>query len=307
MGQYQIEHKILALSHCAVMKDKEKPASFEVEGVNFSHWDFNYRDGWISDLWIATANIEANNFLEAINELGRRLSRSIPRISLISQSYIEYILEPFLVQKINSDVVFFRYSVDVHGGGLMFMEKEQKALNKLLEITDIPETFYYYWNDAVNTATYTPKLLLMFSAIEILVKRNGHKDWNLINEIFGEEIVKELFGTKKESNTGLRNRLVHGEYFGEGDHGKNYIEIIHNKVIEYFNKKIFMEELIHENVVRPQRNFFGNKEQSNFFLKRTEGENIFSLKDLLKEFNDNKHRIPPNYVSIHDKNLNKNY
>lgn len=307
MNKYKIEHKILALSHCAVMENKEKPASFEVEGVNFSHWDFNYRDGWISDAWIATAIIEANNFLDAINELGKRLSRSIPRISLISQSYIEYISEPFLIQKIDNDVIFFRYSADVRGGGLMFMENEQKALNKLLKIKEIPETFYYYWNDAVNVTTYSAKLLLMFSAIEILVKRNKHKDWDLTNKILGEDLVVDLFGTKEKSNTGLRHRLVHGEYFGEEDHDKNYLEKVHNKVISYFNTEIFNEKLIHENVVRPQRNFFGNKEQGNFFLKQKDGGKMFNLKDLLKDFNDNGFRKPENYKFAYDNNLNTTY
>lgn len=289
------------------MENREKPASFEAEGVSFSHWDFNYRDGWINDAWIVTATIEANNLLEAINELRRRLSRSISRISLISQSYIEYISEPFLVQKNDDEIVFFRYSADVRGGGLMFMEKEQKALNYLLEIKEIPETFYYYWNDAVNVATYSAKLLLMFSALEAYARNRDKKifraSMDLYSEILGIDLALEIFG---EGN-GLRNRLVHGEYFKEENNHKNYLEIIHNKVISYFNDKIFKEKLIHENVVKPQRNFFGNKEQGNFFLKRNDGGKIFNLKDLLKDFNDLGYRKPDNYTHIFDDSLNTMY
>ena len=46
---YRIEHKILTLAYCAVMDNKVKPASFEVEDIGFSHWDFNYIDGWKTD------------------------------------------------------------------------------------------------------------------------------------------------------------------------------------------------------------------------------------------------------------------
>lgn len=303
LNTYKIEHKILTLAHCAVMEKKNEPASFDVDGVKFSHWDFNYRDGWLSDAWIATTTITAVNYVDAINELLKKLAKLIPRIALISQSYIEYISEPFLIHKINSDVIFFRYTTDVRGGGLMFMENEQKALTKLLGAKEIPESFYYYWNDAVNTTGYPAKLLLMFSAIEALVKKIGNKDWTLINKILGEDLVKELFGTKEQPNTGLRHRLVHGEYFSDRDTGKNYLELVHNKVITYFNVSIISEPLIPEKIVHPQRHFFGNKEQGNFVLKRKDGSTAFNLKELLKDFNDNGFRKPENYEFVYDKNL----
>jgi len=265
LNKYKIEHKILTLAHCAVMEKKDNPASFSNDGIEFSHWDFNYGDGWITDAWIATATIEAKNYQKAFSVFIKTMSRLVSRISLISQSYIEYLSEPFLIHKIGSNTAFFRYTNDVRAVGLMFMESEQKALTKLLANTEIPEAFYYYWNDAVNAYGYSAKLLLMFSAIEALVKKNGQKDWNLINKILGEDLVKELFGTRKQSNIGLRHRLVHGEYFGNQDQGKNYLELVHNKVIIYFNSKIFLESLIHENVTHPQRHFFGNKQECKTF------------------------------------------
>jgi hypothetical protein len=147
----------------------------------------------------------------------------------------------------------------------------------------------------------------MFSAIEALVKKNGKKDWNLINEILGEDLVKELFGTKKQSNAGLRHRLVHGEYFGNQDQGKNYLELVHNKVIGYFNTKIFPESLIHENITRPQRHFFGNKEECNIFIKIKDRSKSFELKDLLKDFTDNGFRTPEKYEYVPDDELNSTY
>ena len=307
MDKYKIEHKILTLARCDVMDKKDDPASFEIDEIKFSHWDFNYRDGWLTDAWLAVATIEAENYHKAFAKFIKKLSRLIPRVSLISQSYIEYLSEPFLIQKTGSDMAFFRYTTDVGAVGLMFMEGEQKALRILLENKEIPEAFYYYWNDAVNATGYSAKLLLMFSAIEALVKRNGQKDWNLINEILGEDLVKELFGTKEKSNTGLRHRLVHGEYFGNQDNGKNYLELIHNKVINYFNTKIFSEALIHENVTHPQRHFFGNKKECRTFVKLKDKSNLFSLKDLLKDFTDNGFRTPKKYEHVFDNKLSTTY
>lgn len=307
LKNYKIEHKILTLAHCAVMDRKEKPASFEAEGVEFSHWDFNYRDGEIGDAWIAVAEINAQNYLDAINEFGRRLSRSISRISLICQSFIEYISEPFLIHKIGDNVVFFRYIIDIHGGGLMFMGKQQKALIKLLSIKEIPETFYYYWNDAVNAIGYSSKLLIMFSAFEAFARVRNKKIFkkpiDLYSEILGSELSLKIFDNKK----GLRNRLVHGEYFKDNDQDENYLEVIHNKVISYFNNKILLESLIPENVVHPQRHFWGNKQECRWFVKRKDSSNLFSLKDLLSDFNENGFQTPRNYERVFDRDLNTTY
>lgn len=59
MNQYRIEQKILTLSDCAVIKNKEKKTSFNVEDISFTHWDFNYYDIGLSDVLIAEAIIEA--------------------------------------------------------------------------------------------------------------------------------------------------------------------------------------------------------------------------------------------------------
>lgn len=307
MKKYKIEHKILTLAHCAVMDKEKKPASFEMEGIWFEHWDFNYRDGWKADAWIAVAEIEAGNFVDAINSFRSKLSKLIPRISLICQSYIEFVREPFIVHEITRDIAFFEYRKDVGSVGLMFMEKEQEALSELLKHPEIPEHFYYYWNDAVNAAGYSAKLLLMFSAIEALVKKNGQKDWGLINNILGDELVRELFGTKEQSNTGLRHRLVHGEYFGSQDSDKDYLDLIHKKVVSYFNTNVLSKPLIQENVVHPQRHFFGNKRGGRYVIKRKDGLKVFSLKELLCDFKEDGFCTPEKYEHVYDGDLVKSY
>ncbi len=306
MKKYKIEHKILSLSHCAVMTNEGKPTSFTAEGITFSHWDFNYRDGWLTDSWIASAEVESSDLLTAINDFRKKLFRLIPRIALITQSYIDFISESFLVHDISKNIAYLRYIEDHKGGGMMFMEKEEKALKKLLENKDISDEFYNYWQDAVNTIGYSAKLLLMFSAIEALVKKNGKKDWNLMNTILGEDLVKELF---EENNNGLRHRLVHGEYFSKKDDGKNYLESIHKKVINYFNSSIFDESLISENVVQPQRHFFGNKGEAKLFIENKDKSSIFNLKDVLKDFNNHKDNLnnPDRYQRTLDKEIIKEY
>jgi hypothetical protein len=264
---YSIEHYIRTISSNAVMKDGD-PAGFEIEGIRLTHRDFNYRDGWKGSIWVADGEFEADRGIDAINNFRAKLGRIAPRVALISQSYIEYFNEPWLMRRGDEDVVLYRHMRDLQGGGLMFMEEELKALKKLLVSAEVPEEFYLYWNDAVNSVGYPAKLLLMFSAIESLVKKpNGKKDWVKVEGILGSDLKKDLYGEIGNTATGLRHRLTHGEYFSEHDVGKDYLVLVHRQVLKYFNEKILNEDILALDVVAPQRHPFGNKEEGFVFLK----------------------------------------
>ena len=178
--KYKIQHKILTLARNAVIIDG-KVSSFCIEDITFSHWDFDYGRGWSGDASFAESVVEATNFHEACHVFRLKLGKIIPRVSLIIQCFIEFLNEPFIIHKENSDVAFFRYTTDRGSVGLMFMEKEKKALDILLVDIKVPDAFYRYWNDAVNTTGYSSKLLLMFSAIEALVKKDGKKIGKRLN------------------------------------------------------------------------------------------------------------------------------
>lgn len=296
-NNYRFEHKIETLADNAVM-EAGKPPSFTAHDLNFSHWEFNHRDGWVGNAWVASANIQAMTFRKAFEDLWHRLSRVIPRISFVSQCYTEYISEPFLAVRDDLNLAFFRYTERTDGVGLMFMEESREALQTLLDTTTIPEEFFYYWNDAVNTIGYSAKLLLMFSAVEALVKR-GRKniDREKREKILGRELRVKLFGGEGATDEGLRNRLVHGEYFAAPDSKINYFEQIHAKVLAYFNQEIFKKQLLTENVVNPQRHVFGNRQALRIFI-RPKSANPLELRAVLadirnrnNDFNFDKYEI----------------
>src|SRR5882672_5362376 len=99
---YKIEQRISTLIDNAVMNDGQMAAAFSIGTTKFSHWDFNYRDGWPSDLWLAEDSVEAPNLVDALNAFHKLLARVIPRISFIGQSYIDFLTEPYLVVKTGS-------------------------------------------------------------------------------------------------------------------------------------------------------------------------------------------------------------
>jgi len=306
MNKYKIQHRITALSHCAVIEKDKFTTSFISDGITFSHWDFNHRDGWLTDYWLAEETVGSNNFVEAIKVSKQKLSKIIPRISLISQSYIEFIYEPFLVHKVGDDIAFFHYIEDSKGVGLMFTEKECKALGLLLDNDLISNEFYFYWNDAVNTIGYSSKLLVMFSALEALAKQRDTKKfkgkYNLYDFILGEELRKKIF----EKNTGLRHRLVHGEYLGEDDIKINYVDVVHKKIIIYFNDIIFNEKILSEDVVSPQRNLFYNKSELRTFIKSDNIKN-FDLKILLEDYKENGYNNPKKCSNYFEKGIESRY
>jgi hypothetical protein len=141
------------------MEDGQMAAAFSVGQIKCSHWDFDVTQAWRSDCWLAEATIDAENYKAAFGIFRRDMSRVVPRISLISQTYTEFLQQPFLIVREGQQIGFLRYTRKRSGVGLMFIENHREALVRLLEDTSIPEEFYYYWNDVVNAVGYTPKLV----------------------------------------------------------------------------------------------------------------------------------------------------
>ena len=139
--------------------------------------------------------MDAPDFDQAYREFRGKLVRIIPRIALIGQCFIEYQAQPFLIRRLDRDFAFVRLSHDDGPVGLVFGDDELEALNILLVNKDIPEEFFYYWTDAVNVTGYSAKLVLMFAALEALVKKkDGDKDFAKLECILGSELKKDLWG-----------------------------------------------------------------------------------------------------------------
>jgi hypothetical protein len=293
--RYFIEHWIETLAHNAVWADEKSTCRFSRDEIDFSHFDFNKHDGWKEDAWIASGYIEATDYIQAINDFRAKLHKIIPKISLVSQSYIDFISQSFLITRKDYDVGFLRYTHQVPPSPLMFMENELEALDKLSTTEDIPEEFYFYWNDVINSFGHTSKLLSVVAAIECISKKpNGDADWDKRKLILGEELVSYLWGKSKGNHEGLRHRLSHGDYYIIEDGRKNYLELIHKKVMKYFNKYIFKKDLLNLDVVNPQRHFFGNREEGRWFIKPKPG-NALNIKDVLSDFNKNDIHNTENY------------
>lgn len=285
MSKYYIEQKIETLAENSIGVE-ESQSRFELDNIIFEQWEFNHRDGWLGNAWLAKATIEATSVTEAYQLFRAKLVKIIPRVSFVSQCYIEFGTEPFLIRKEEADAAYFYDIQEVGGVGLMFDEPHLDALRKLTE-ADIPEEFFLFWNEAVNTTGYSPKLLVMFSALEALAKKpNGSKDHERLELILGKELKDDIF----KQTSGLRNRLVHGEHFLETDFRRNFVEGVHRAVVGYFNQYIFGKGVISLDTVSPHRRLSGNKEVGRYFIEPINDAQL-DLKSVLRSFNAAEDRL----------------
>jgi hypothetical protein len=304
--RYRVEQRIQTLAHNAVMKDGRMEAAFSVGPIRYAHWDFEQREAWSSDYWLAEATIDADDYKSAFRIFRQELNRVVPRVALIGQAYTDFLYQPMLIVREGAQVGFLRFFRRKSKVGLMFVQDHQEALGRLLADDSIPEEFYYYWNDVVNAVGYTPKILLMCAALECLTRtRHGEKDFEKLERILGKELKEELWGTKGASSGALRHRLSHGEYLSADDSGKNYVELIHKKVMAYFNEHILKAPLLSLDIVSPQRHFVGSHEGGSWFIKsKTSGQ--LSLKAILMDFETNDINLKE-HVFVYDEPVTASY
>lgn len=283
MNTYIVEHRIdtLLLNSVLEVEDSFIP-HFEVGDLQFKHWDFSIIDNFIDRAWLVRGLFQEPNLLAAISNMRKQLSFLIPRITFLGQAYTTFEDSSFLAWNTTSStgVAYLNFTYERKATPLMFTHKEKNALQRLIVSADVNEDFYLYWNDAVNTHGYTSKLLILFSALEALVKKpNGEKDWLKLEGILGGELKNKFF----EPTIGLRHRLIHGEYFGKED-TQDYVKMIHESVRTYFNKNVLRSNLIASDIIGPQRHPFNNLLVYRTFIKKPlKPETTFGLRSVLSD------------------------
>jgi hypothetical protein len=296
---YLCERRIRTLADNYVGVTPRSYPSFIHDGVKYENWNFTPADGATGNEWLASSQIEAISLIDAHSIFRKKLLFAVPKIALISQCYTEFLLQPLLIHRQDKDFAYFNNILNSPAVPLHFDDKSEKALVKLMK-ADINPEFFYYWNDATNTTGASPKLLLLFSAIEALCKKNGNFDKALRRSILGEVLDTKFF---ENGNKGLRHRLVHGDYFQQGDFDQDYTLLIHQKIVAYFNSIQFSEELITPDVTHPQRHFDDNKLQSTSFIKRVDGKANFNLRTILNAYDTKKHRFTGIYEELFDEDF----
>lgn len=292
MGVYIIQHKIHTLLHnnAIIYIDNVKNYHyFTSDNIIFKSWSKDIRYVHKDREWIAECKIEAESGAEALNLYSEKIARIIPRISLIGQAYIDDKIGSILITKESSNIAWFRCVTKEEPLHLNFRDDERLILDDLIKSDSIPDIFYLYWNEAVNNPSYSGKLLLMFGAIDSLAKNGDRKQARI--DVLGEDLSNEIY----KSGTGLRHIITHGDSL-TNNNGKNYVEIIHKKILSYFNETIISDSSpkINLDIVEPQRQPFANYRVSRFFIEQKIDRNIdiyTMIEDLATNFESNDYKI----------------
>src|SRR5262245_41915956 len=107
---FRFELQIETLAQNAIMPAGKAPAEFEASGIRFAQWDFNHRDGWLGDAWLAVAEIPAPSLDEAYKIFNLGLTKAVPRIAFVSQCYVEYLSQSYLITRRDQSLGFLRYT-----------------------------------------------------------------------------------------------------------------------------------------------------------------------------------------------------
>ena len=299
MHTYHIQHKIKVLLSNNTNISTGNPHKFTVDGATFGPWTEDPHEFWRAGEWLVETSLTADNLQTALMQYSQKMSRIIPRIAFVGQAYINDRFGSIFIKRDDKDFGWFRSIIERDRVSLDFMDEELEALEELVGNTDVPDTFYSYWNDAVNTTSYTGKLLLMFGAIDSFATRGQRRQKR--TEILGDELTTEIYA----EGTGLRNRLTHGEYLNAND-GKNYVELVHKKVLQYFNQSVLGKDILELNVVGPQRHFTENYEGMLIFVKQKDDEHLLHLRKLVEDVEQGDGH-PKAYEIIFDNSLTTHY
>mgnify|MGYP001570361036 CR=1 FL=1 len=92
--RYRLEHRIHTLAQDCIDGTSAGRYAFTAEGATFSQWPAGAPNPWEHQYWLATANIEAADYMTAWRTLRNKLIRLVPRIAVVSQCYVEFLGQP---------------------------------------------------------------------------------------------------------------------------------------------------------------------------------------------------------------------
>lgn len=235
---------------------------FSYKGFDFTSYD---KEWWKGNAWVASRKVKCKNGGEARFTFLNELLPLIDRFSVISQCTFRFIANTYFIYKLTNNPekrLFIHYVRSVRPTGLHFGEKEIQQLNKLDKVPNKGGLFFIL--EAANATTYYTRLTMLIMAVEGLAgeirdKGQIRTDHESIKKILG----RELWGRLYTYGIGLRNKLFHGNITDHAAYEKIADEI-YKRIVQYLKNEFKVE--VEENVVQPQRGFYGNFETADMFL-----------------------------------------
>lgn len=309
MNQYIISHKIK--TRVTIKEDTSVQGEIKAE-VTFDNFTFKQdctpRDGATGDSWIVEGEVSAYDNFEAYQVFVHKLDNIIPRICLVSQSFMDYGHESFVILRKNNNkenrFVFVRFNERVNRG--LYLGKNERKSVDTLKSYQHPEALNFL-QESINTENYLGKLALIFCALEAMagkievLKNNGtfYETYNKpeMIKILGKELFSSIFG-----QGGLRHKFLHGD-LPNFDFKEDHFRKIYATIIKYFNTTYNLG-IIQEAVQVPRD--YNGKNRFVFLLKAGKG---ILLKDVINSFDRDQYAIADkvNGYEVLDRSELRNY
>lgn len=203
--------------------EKRVDCSFEYDDLKFIQWDFSFSMWAHWDAWVVYNEVLASNFADAVNAHLKKLSQVLPRVFFCVPVWHSFGFHESLL-----------ISNDEFQTGFYFMRKERKwtwlvITDEILEVLEsknfqnIPEKFFSYYSEFINSNTALGWLSLGMGALEII--RPVSKKEQI--ELFWEDLRRKIYWTKPEW---IRHKIHHWKYPQEWDNSEKDFEEMHRAI-----------------------------------------------------------------------------
>lgn len=186
--------------------------------------------------WIASKSVKADDVDTAFGKFTSDLHPLVDRISFVTQCFAVIAFEPFLIKRTDRSEFFLQFSRDRGHVPLHFGAEELASLEALERYEEKGDVFRYL-REAINSPDFYARFAMLASSLEGIAgeKKERQTDYNYIKNIIlkDEELHEKIF----RGNDGIRNQLLHGKKIDVELHGGTpYVNIVYNKIIDYFNE-----------------------------------------------------------------------
>lgn len=275
MNNYLIKYKVATLA--------ELVKSFSYSGYEFNPYSSEY---WKCDAWAASKEIKAKTAAEARSKFIVGLMPLIEQFSVVSQCAFRLVANTYFIYKLNNNsekIVYIYYVRSTDPVGLHFDDEEIAQLPKFKKLSNRSGLLYIL--EAANTNTFYARLALLIMAAEGLAGEEikaGRKRTNkkFLKEILGDELYKKLYSEDR-----LRHVLIHGRLrdIKQQRLFEGLSDAVYKKIREYLRRQF--DILLEENVVDPQRSFYGNFQYTANWWKFAK-KPVLDLKELEEALDD---------------------
>ncbi len=265
MNTYKIQHKIITLSSLDFFEIKWP--EIDIEGFLVKNWSSSFWN--ISDWggWLVSKEIDAENWMNAINKFRNEFQVIAQNLALVSQCYFDFLWWSYLIEKTNDNperIFILKHINDIPPIWLVFTREYYESFKTIQSTPELKgkESFFTYMQEANNSFWYFARLSLLCGALESLAWRieKMNEEWNpyftydkiRMKKILGWKLLQTIFW-----ESWLRHKIQHGESISNF-YDKDYVAIIYEKILLFLNEEYDLS--LDMTILYPQRHYYGNSE-----------------------------------------------